>query len=67
MTPIEAVDPELFELALMTRSRRPARPARKDVPLGVAVAEAYVEWAGIDAEPGDDALSEADDRSPSSR
>ena len=57
--PIEEVDPELFEFALMTAVSSPARRG-KDVPLGVAVAEAYVEWAGIDAEPGVDALSEAE-------
>jgi hypothetical protein len=57
--PIEEVDPELFEFALMTAVSSPARRG-KDVPLGVAVAEAYFEWAGIDAEPGVDALSEAE-------
>jgi hypothetical protein len=57
--PIEAVDPELFEFALMTLASTPAG-RRGKVPVGVAVAKAYVEFSGIDAAPGEDALSDAD-------
>ena len=59
--PIEPVDPELFEFALMHLSSTPAG-RRGKIPVAVAVAEAYVEWAGIEAEPGEDALSDADVR-----
>ena len=57
--PIGPVDPELLEYALMHLAATPAE-RRGEVPVAVAVAEAYVEWIGIDAAPGEDALSDED-------